>query len=243
MRLAVFQHINVEHPGIFREFLAADGIEWTAFELDEGEPIPDLSTFDALWVMGGPMDVWEVDEHPWLTDEVSAIKRAVVERRMPFFGFCLGHQLLALALGAQVGPAARPEVGMMKVAATDEGKGSALFRGLPDPQLCLQWHGAEVKSVPDGAKCLATSEDCAIQALDYQGYAFGVQYHVEITEKTVAEWGAVPAYATALEQVLGKAGLREFEAACESALPACNALARQLYDNFMKIAVERTRRQ
>ena len=100
-----------------------------------------------------------------------------------------------------------------------------------DPQLCLQWHGAEVKSVPDGAKCLATSEDCAIQALDYQGYAFGVQYHVEITEKTVAEWGAVPAYATALEQVLGKAGLRKFEAACESALPACNALARQLYDN------------
>ena len=75
-----------------REFLAADGIEWTAFELDEGEPVPDLPTFDALWVMGGPMDVWEVDEHPWLTDD-SAIKRAVVERRMPFFGFCLGHQL------------------------------------------------------------------------------------------------------------------------------------------------------
>ncbi|MGI9335456.1 MAG: type 1 glutamine amidotransferase, partial [Gammaproteobacteria bacterium] len=63
-RLLVFQHLDVEHPGIFREFLKQDAIEWRAVELDAGEPIPDLSDYDMLWVMGGPMDVWEEDEHP-----------------------------------------------------------------------------------------------------------------------------------------------------------------------------------
>ncbi|MEE9480791.1 MAG: type 1 glutamine amidotransferase, partial [Kiloniellales bacterium] len=58
-RILVLQHIAVEHPGIFRDFLAEDVIGWQAVELDGGEPIPELGGFDALWVMGGPMDVWE----------------------------------------------------------------------------------------------------------------------------------------------------------------------------------------
>lgn len=65
MRLLVFQHIACEHPGIFRKFLAEDGIAWDAVELDEGDSIPDLGAYDALWVMGGPMDVWDREENPW----------------------------------------------------------------------------------------------------------------------------------------------------------------------------------
>ena len=73
MRLLVFQHIDCEHPGRLRNFLRAGGVEWTAVELDGGEPIPRLEDYDALWVMGGPMDVWDVDEHPWLVPEKQAI--------------------------------------------------------------------------------------------------------------------------------------------------------------------------
>ena len=69
MRILVFQHIAVEHPGVFREFLAKDGIAWDAVELDAGETIPALDNYDALWVMGGPMDVWQEKEHPWLRAE------------------------------------------------------------------------------------------------------------------------------------------------------------------------------
>ena len=69
MRFLVFQHIAIEHPGIFRDFLKQDGIRWDAVELDEGQPIPDLRAYDALWVMGGPMDVWDVEENPWLIPE------------------------------------------------------------------------------------------------------------------------------------------------------------------------------
>ncbi|MFQ5934860.1 MAG: type 1 glutamine amidotransferase, partial [Acidiferrobacterales bacterium] len=77
MRLLVFQHIAVEHPGVFRDFLHADGIEWDVVELDNGDAIPALDRYDALWVMGGPMDVWEEDKYSWLASEKAAIREAV----------------------------------------------------------------------------------------------------------------------------------------------------------------------
>jgi len=83
LRLLVLQHIECEHPAQLRHFLARDGIDWTAVELDEGEPIPPLEGFDAMWVMGGPMDVWDVEEHPWLLDEKEAIRTWVVDLAAP----------------------------------------------------------------------------------------------------------------------------------------------------------------
>ena len=104
MHILVFQHIAIEHPGIFRDFFRDDGVRWTAVELDQGEAIPDLTDFDALWVMGGPMDAWQEDAHPWLVPEKAAIRRAVTELNMPFLGVCLGHQLLADAWAAGSAP-------------------------------------------------------------------------------------------------------------------------------------------
>ena len=69
MRLLVFQHIACEHPGIFRSLLAEAGIDWMPVELNAGEPIPPLEDYDALWVMGGPMDVWDAALCPWLQPE------------------------------------------------------------------------------------------------------------------------------------------------------------------------------
>ena len=165
MHILVLQHASVEHPGVFRSFLREDGHTWDAVELDAGEALPELDGYDALWVMGGPMDVWQEDDHPWLKDEKAFIRKAVEEMGLPFLGLCLGHQLLAEALGGSVGPSDTPEIGVMKVQLTEAGATGVLFDGLPETFETLQWHSAEVKQMPAGAQCLATSPACAVQAM------------------------------------------------------------------------------
>ena len=232
----MFQHIAIEHPGIFRDFLAADGIDWQVVELDQGEAIPELGAYDALWVMGGPMDVWQEDEHPWLVPEKAAIRAAVVERRMAYFGLCLGHQLLAGALGGAVGLAAELEVGILEVALTEAGRRSPLYAGMPARAKCLQWHGAEVTRAPEGAEILASSPACRVQAMAVGPGAFSLQYHVELTATTVDDWAAVPAYAASLETSLGAAALPRFKAETAANMADFNRAARALYDNFMGVA-------
>ena len=234
MRLLVFQHIAIEHPGIFRDFLAADGVAWDAVELDAGEPIPPLSGYDALWAMGGPMDVWQEEQHPWLIAEKRAIREAVIERRMPYLGVCLGHQLLGAALGGRVGPMARAEVGILDVELTAAGRQDPLFEGIADRFKALQWHGAEVAEAPPGATVLAHSPLCAVQAMRVGRHAYGMQYHCEILPQTVSDWAVIPAYACALDAALGAGAMPKLQAEAAEAMPGFNRDARRLYRNFMR---------
>lgn len=231
-RVLVFQHIAVEHPGIFREFLAADGGEYLAVELDAGEAIPPLEDFDALWVMGGPMDVWQEDIHPWLRAEKRAIARAVSDLAMPYLGFCLGHQLLAAALGGEVGLAAAPEVGIMPVMQTAAGLRGPYLRGLPAEFPVLQWHSAEIARPPGDAGILAASPLCAVQAMSVGDKAFSMQFHVEIVASTVADWNAIPEYREALQGTLGSDGAASLAAVAEARAPAFNDYARRIYENW-----------
>lgn len=235
MRLLVFQHIDCEHPGSLRQFLADDGIEWDAVELDAGEPVPDLQPYDALWVMGGPMDVWDVDEHPWLVAEKRAIRSWVRDLQKPFLGLCLGHQLLADALGGTCGPQRPPEVGMFDVELTPAGRADPIFAGMAPRQRCLQWHSVRVAQAPEGAEVLAASPDCPIQAMRVGNRAWSMQYHVEIEPDTVDNWARIPAYTKALESTLGPGGVDRIRAEAAADMDACLAGARQLYCNFINI--------
>ncbi|OYY83251.1 MAG: GMP synthase [Rhizobiales bacterium 35-66-30] len=220
MKILVFQHAAAEHPGSFREFMDADGVQWDAVELDEGEAIPDLAPYDALMVFGGPMDVWQEQAHPWLIAEKRAIRDWVRAGR-PYLGICFGHQLLADALGGTVGLMAMPEVGVRDVALTPAGAASPLFAGMAPRFPTLQWHGAAVIAPPEGAVVLADNAHC--------------QYHVELTEETVPEWGVIDEYRCALESLTGEGGQAILEQDVAHLLPLFKAEAERLYRNFRAV--------
>ena len=116
MEIIVLQHIKVEDPGYIKDLMLKDGVHLTTIELDEGEKIPeDLSKFDAMFCMGGPMDTWMEDKYSWLIDEKQKIKNFVINLKKPYLGFCLGCQLLGEVVGGKVIKSTKPEIGMLDI--------------------------------------------------------------------------------------------------------------------------------
>lgn len=231
MRFIVFQHHPAEHPGIYRDLMRADGVTWDTVEFDQGHQVPALAIYDAMIVMGGPQDVWQTDEYPWLISEKAAI-REWVSAGKPYLGICLGHQLLADALDGACARMLRPEIGIFDYFLNDCGQLDPIFTGIEKTVPCLQWHAVEVTRPPAGAKILASSPVCPNQAMRVGDRAYGMQFHVEATDTTVREWGCVPEYELALNESLGAGGLQNFETQTARTLAALNAQAARVYKNF-----------
>jgi GMP synthase-like glutamine amidotransferase len=236
MRFVVFQHGACEHPGIFRRFFEEDGILCDVVELDQGQPIPPLDRYDAMLVMGGWMEPWDDRNHPWLAAERRAIAHWVSDLGRPFLGICLGHLLLADALGGKSTPLKPVEIGICEIELTEEGKDDPIYAGTAARQKCLQWHSAEISVLPPQAATLARSDACACQTLRIGERAYAMQYHLEIDDETIPNWGMLPDYAQALAKELGPDGLRQVNETASPLMPEFNANSRRVYRNFMRIA-------
>jgi GMP synthase (glutamine-hydrolysing) len=225
----VLQHIACEPPGVYEDVLDERGLELVRVELDEGDALPSWREFEAIIAMGGPMSV--NDELPWIADEKRVIAEAV-RAGTPYWGVCLGVQLLASALGARVYAGDEPEVGVLPVSLTAEGRRDPVFADLPASFPSLQWHG-DTYDPPDGAVRLASSPAYPNQAFRFER-AYGVQFHLEVSPAMAREWADVPEYAQSLEQSIGAASLLgAVDAEAESMLAHGRALFERWLDHVV----------
>ena len=235
MRIIILQHIKIEDPGFIKDLMIKDGAELTTVELDEGEKIPkDLTQFDAMFCMGGPMDTWMEKEHPWLVDEKKAIKEFVVDLKKPYLGFCLGCQLLGEVVGGKVVKSKNPEIGMLNINFSKNKKNDPLFYKFPEEITSLQWHSYEVQGLEENNDVthLASSPETKYQIFKYKDHAYGIQFHIEVKDTTVNEWGCVPEYKSALEKQLGQGALEKFDNQAQINMKNMNNYSYILYSKF-----------
>ncbi|NTV30158.1 MAG: type 1 glutamine amidotransferase, partial [Candidatus Omnitrophica bacterium] len=134
------QHIDLEGPETLGACFSEHGYNLGICNLHRGDKLPaDLSGLDAVVSLGGPMNVYEEKEYPFLVDEDRFLKQ-VIAGKVPFLGICLGSQLLSKAAGGQVTRSPKPEIGWFNIELTEEGRRDPLFQGLPSRLEVYQWH-------------------------------------------------------------------------------------------------------
>jgi len=177
----VLQHAPCETLGTIESLLQGCQIDFSYIKTHAGEGVPlEMAGKAGLIVMGGPMGVYEQARYPFLRDELRLIESALTKEQ-PILGICLGSQLLAAALGAEVKQGEKKELGWHPVSLSAAATQDQLFEGVP-PEFCaFHWHG-DVFSLPDQALGLAASRQTPCQAFRYGKNAYGILFHMEVTQ-------------------------------------------------------------
>jgi GMP synthase (glutamine-hydrolysing) len=148
-----------------------------------------MSSYDALVVLGGSMGADDEATHPWLAP-VKQLARDAVAQELPTLGICLGHQLVAAALGGTVARNPRgQQVGLFQVGWLPEAEQDALVSGM-GPVRGVQWNDDVVTRLPDDAVALARTDTGELQVARFGPLAWGVQLHPEVDEPVVRSWAA-----------------------------------------------------
>ncbi|MDH4560821.1 type 1 glutamine amidotransferase [Pseudomonas sp. BN411] len=220
MRVAILQHAPFEGPGRISQWLDLRAAKVQVFNLYADARLPKPDDFDLLIVMGGPMSVHDEEALPWLKAEKKLIRKSLGAGKR-ILGICLGGQLLAQALGAEVRKG-EAEIGWWSMEKRPEADRSPLGRMLPQRLLAMHWHG-ETFDLPAGAIPLYGSAACANQGFVWKERAIGLQCHLEGTPESIE--AMLDAYAADLEL----SGSVEDAAAIRDGFPHCSALAPTLF--------------
>jgi GMP synthase (glutamine-hydrolysing) len=184
-RALAIRHVHFEDLGTFGPVIADQGysIAYADAGLDDLAAI-DAAAADLLIVLGGPLGAYEEDVYPFLNDELALIEKRLKANR-PILGICLGAQLMARALGAEVRPGPAKEIGWGPLALTEAGLAGPLRHLAGEP--VLHWHG-DAFTLPDGAERLAATEICPNQAFSDGPNVLGIQFHPEAAVEGFERW-------------------------------------------------------
>jgi GMP synthase (glutamine-hydrolysing) len=228
--ILVLQHAGCEPPGAYEDELLARRIPFARVLLDADEELPDWRAYAAIVAMGGGMSVNDEAEHPWLVPEKRLIGEAVIAGT-PYWGVCLGAQLLAASLGARVAPGPEAEIGVLAVELTPAAASDPVFAPLPESFPTLQWHG-ETYELPPGAVQLARSELYEQQAF-VVARAYALQFHLEVDAALTGEWMRTPSFVAELERDQGAAAPAALLAQMHDVEHASVPLARELFGRWL----------
>jgi GMP synthase (glutamine-hydrolysing) len=232
-RVLVLQFVWDDPTGYLGEIMEEHSITCDVVKVDE-EPIPDPAEYDALIAMGGSQHVGHNDTYPYLVGTTDAIRRAVL-REVPYLGLCLGGQLLANAMGAQVKKHTNPFIGFYEIQFTEAGQKDPLFQGLPGYQQVIHWH-EDTFDIPDGAVQLATNPHTQNQAFRYGRNAYGTQFHIEVTPAMLDVWLYYPEYRQEIVRTWGEDAVDTFISDRAQLYPLYREHARRMFENFLCIA-------
>lgn len=226
MRIHWLQHADYEELGCIAPALLQRGHTLSQTRLHANEALPAADAFDALLVMGGPMNIYEHAEYPWLLAEKVFIK-AALDAGKRVMGICLGAQLIADVLGGPVTRNAETEIGWWDIELDADGHTAPAFAGFPARFTAFHWHG-DTFAMPPGAKPLMHSEACAHQAFAYGTRVIGIQFHLEVTAADARVWfehgePRPRRYVQSASEILAKL----------DAFAANNRLMLQLLDNWL----------
>ncbi len=183
MRFHWLGHVPFEDAANIGVWAKRHGYAVTDTQFYAGEALPAVQEIDALAVMGGPMNVYQYRDHPWLLDEKRFIERAI-EAGVPTIGVCLGAQLIADVLGAKVYQNPQVEIGWFELQTVAKPSSEGLLRDLPEHFMAFHWHG-DTFDIPSGAAHLARSEACRNQAFQYDRHVVGLQFHLEYSARSI----------------------------------------------------------
>ena len=241
-KLLVCQHVPFEILGTLNPLLRGFGfrIKYVNFGRDPRAE-PSLEGYDGLILLGGPMNVDQVECHPHLATELRLVQ-AGIARGMPILGICLGAQLIARALGAEVRPSPEKEIGWYDVTLTEEGRRDPLFAHFDAAERIFQWHG-DTFEIPEGALHLAASPTCVHQAFRYGDHVYGLQFHLECDERLIERWLTVPVHRAELESLGGRIDADAIRAETRERITRLKQLGDRTFVEFIKQFGRRPRRR
>jgi GMP synthase (glutamine-hydrolysing) len=238
--LLVCQHVPYELLGTLNPLLKREGYRIRYVNFGRHPEIrPKLDGYNGLVLLGGPMGVNDTQQFPHLEVEMDLVRDAVA-CEMPVLGICLGAQLIAKALGADVRPHSEREIGWYPLARTDDARDDPAFAHFEEPDHVFQWHG-DTFDIPDGAVHLARTTGCANQAFRYGDNVYGLQFHLEVDEPMIERWLNVPHHVDEIRGTAGRIDPETIRRDTPRHIGRLRTLSERVFGEFVKILGYRKR--